>query len=433
MVAGFAIAQTQTTECSSTSTSCTGSNQWSGDVSTVNNSGETHSTTTQNGNSSASNASGVDINPTFDNRTQTTQNATNTTTGTISGGNTSSSVGNTSATGNYSSNDNKSSVGNTTATTGASTSNSNSGGNVLGNTGTNTSTNNNSNSATGGAGGSSTAYGGTTTSKVSDSGNSSSSSGVSGSGNSSQGQGQSQGIAGSGNSSQGQTQGISGSGNSKNTSTLVGGNTSSSNSNSLQGGTQNSSTSSSSSLGNAGNSSIAYTDNSKVDARTLILPNLPNTPPSVIAAGQMIKETTACGPLQNVDKQPVTAIIRGGFMNWSWKEVSAGDTMHLTNMVDPDGRIMYFYEVNVPGRDEVYLYGHQAVIVYALIGTSSATQTGLGLGGGTAMNWGQGNNGSTNSTQRLVSDIQLKLCPLGVAKVLRQNQKQVFHIEKVTE
>lgn len=333
------INQVNEDECT---TNCTSSNQYIGDSTSTTNNGDTHSTSSMLGNSSASNVSGNDVN--YDNSALTTQNANNTTTGTISGGNTNSSATGGSSSGNQLSNQNSNSAqtGDSKSTVGDTSSSSNSG--------------------------------------VSKSGNSSNANNTASHSNA--------------NSNQSQA------------------NTSKVDSNQSQGQGQSAATNSSTFVNTGGN-----TVNHKVDARTLVLPEMPITPPSVLAAGQMIKETTSCGPLQAVEKQPVTAKVRGGFMNWSWKDVDAGETMHLTNYLDEDGRMMYFYEVFVPGRNEVYLYGHQAIIVYALIGTSSATQTGIGAGWGSAMNWGNGMNGSTNSTQRLVSDIQLKLCYVGKATV----------------
>lgn len=114
-------------------TSCTISDQDMGD--TTSSADNSQSQATQSNPSSNSNASGVNIDPVFDNKSQVTQNATNTTTGTISGGNTNSdadasAIGNKLDSRNDIANDNKSSVGNTS---------SNSGGNVLGTNGTNTS------------------------------------------------------------------------------------------------------------------------------------------------------------------------------------------------------------------------------------------------------------------------------------------------------
>lgn len=122
-------------------TSCTTSVQTVGDVDNSASADHTMSNSSQAGNSAASIATGNAINGTYDNRAQTTQNATNTTRGDITSDNHSLATGNTSTNSNQSS-----------ASTGASTSSSN---------GTNAQGQGQQQAATGGAGGSGgSAYGG---------------------------------------------------------------------------------------------------------------------------------------------------------------------------------------------------------------------------------------------------------------------------------
>ncbi len=115
LMGGVATVNAQTPPtCPPGGTSCTISNQHQGDIDNRSSANNSQSNASQANPSSNSNQSGNTMSGTYDNRAQTTQNATNTTTGTIS------STTSSAATGNRSSNDNKSS--------------SNSGGNTLGNT-----------------------------------------------------------------------------------------------------------------------------------------------------------------------------------------------------------------------------------------------------------------------------------------------------------
>jgi hypothetical protein len=422
---GMASAQmNQTNQCPPTATNCTGSNQNSGDVSTTNNNGNTHSTSSMLGNSSASNASGNNINPNFDNRAQTTQNATNTTTGMIQGGNNSASTGPSSAIGNSSSNDNRSSVGNTssnsggnvtggntmngganTATTGNNTNNlgSSSGGNILGgasatngpNTNTNqggNTTSTNANLAAGGAGGA----GGNATGGAG--GTANSASGVAGSGNS----------ANQNTAAQGQGQGQSSS------------NRTSSNSN------QNASTRSGSdnaiSVDASDRSSNSYTDNSKV---IFIPPVVPPTPPSTLSNGQIIKETTACGPLQRVVKTPVI----GKDLGWIWNSnVEQGFTYDLEPVVDGNGVPITYGRFELPDGTGYRLIGNQAIIFAAVVGTASSKNIAIG-GGGSNGNWGQGGGGNSGAIQQLITNIQLKVCDVGTFLYPRPPVVKILEIE----
>lgn len=374
MGGSYAFAQVdQSQVCDPATQSCIGTFQNQGDVSTVYNSGDPHSTTSQLGNSSGSVASGVSIDPSI--KGQQDQNLSGSVDGSITGGNTSSDA---KATGNSSTNTN--STGPSTAVAGVGDTSSNSGGNILGNESKNDNANKNDSSAASNSGGNVL-------------GNDSSN----------------QNIAKGGASS------ADHSGNSSNS------NRTASAASSKQSSEQAQSTKTNSSVDKAGNSNVGViagndlsTNITKVDARTLLLPDMPATPPTVISSAQMIKETTACGPLQSVDSQPVTQVLRGGFLGWGWKEVDAGTTMHLTERLDAEGRHLWFYEAPIPGTSDVYLFGNQQVIVYAVLGAGSAVQTGAG-GGGSNMNWGQLAAGTSGSSQRMVADIQNKLCFLGKA------------------
>lgn len=420
ILASAANAQlSQTNQCPPTATNCTGSNQNSGDTSTTVNNGDTHSSSSLLGNSSASNASGNNINPEFDNRAQTTQNANNTTTGTISGGNTTSGATGGAATGNLSTNDNKSSstndnrsaVGNTSASTGAS----NSGGNTLGSSSGGNTMTGGANSAAGGAGGA----GGS----VAGSGNSTAQGGAGG--RSDANAAQQQGIAGSGNSRNSMTGGdqttrVTGGDQNSN---LTGGNqalrggdqrTSQSTSQALRGGDQDASTRSG--VGQSGNSSTYVGGDSYTNKTIFIPPIVPPTPPSQLAVGNIVKETTACGPLQTVVKTPINGVALGFFTD---SEVKQGFTYDLQDYKDANGNLITYSELPLADGSGYRMIGHQAIIFGAIIGTSNAKNISLG-GGGSGGGWGQGGGGNSGAIQQLVTNIQLRACDLGTVKFVRE-------------
>lgn len=336
--------------------------------------------------SSASNASGVDIGA--DQRLQQSGNTVD------QSGSAQTSWSGSEASGNSldNRNDNRSSVGNTSAS---------SGGNTL-----------SQGQSVDGSGNSSNDIRNTVAGEfsASDMGNSSNtntngqSQGFSDSGNASQRQG----IADSGNAAQGQQQGIRDAGNA-----------------SQQQGQE---------TGVATDVAVDASDRSvhRVDARTLVLPIMAPTPPTLIAAGSMIQKTLSCGPLQDVERLPVVQKVRGGFLGWQWVDAPAGETMHLVPHTAADGSQQFFYEVPVTGQpNRVQLFGHQPVITHGLIGAGGAVQTGGG-GGGSSMSWGQLAAGSSGSSQQMVVDIQLSLCSLGVAEYVTPAPSPVV-VNRVSE
>lgn len=357
----------QSNGCAPNAANCTGTNQSnSGDVT---NPGQSSSAATQLGNSTASNASGITADP----RSQVTQDANNTTTGTISGGNTTSGATGGQANGNQSSNDNRSSVGNTA---------SNSGGNTL-STGASTSSVGNT-SAKGGAGGSAnvgptTATGGTGT------GGSSSSRATGG-------------TAAGGTAAQGQHQGqqqaatANGTNTSRNTSALTGGNSGASNG-------QNVGNGQSTTIGGS-----SYSDNS----RTIFIPPVAPVPPSVVGIGNVIQSTLACGPLQRVEKTPIIATNFGIFHDGHQQQ---GFTYDLAPVVDVAGQpVEYRYEW-MPNGDQ-RIIGSQVTMFATVVAVSSAQSLTLGGGGGSG-SWGQAGGGSSGSMSQLVTNIQVRDCEIG--------------------
>jgi hypothetical protein len=360
----------QNNGCTPGAQNCTGSNQNSGDTTSTNNYGDTHSTSSQLGNSSASNTSGNNIG--FDNRTQTTQNANNTTTGTISGGNTSSGATGGAATGNLSSNDNRTSVGNTS---------SNSGGNTLG---ADSRASVGNTSAAGGAGG------------------------AGGTARQGQGQGQTASVQG-GNSTSGAT---ANTGASRSLSAASGGNQRQSATGGVASGSATANGAGQRTAVNAGSGNgqsttiggSSYSDNS----RTLFIPPVvPATPPSVVGVGQVIQTTLACGPLQTVVKEPVIGTYFGMFSN---EQIEQGHTDFLAPVLDALGHQVSYREETLPNGD-IRLFGTQPVIFATVVSIAGARNVAIGGGGGSG--WGQAGGGASASMSQLVTNVQLHECEVG--------------------
>jgi hypothetical protein len=383
LLSTVAVAQSQSNGCDPTATSCTGSNQNSGDIT---NPGTSNSASTQLGNSSASIASGITADP----RSQVTQNADNNTTGTITGGNTSSGAA---ANGNTSSNDNRSSVGNVSSGPSVSGATSSSGGNTLATGPSTSSVGPVSSNAAGGAGGSGGA-GGNAAAKG---------------GNATQGQGQGQGQQQASTNTQGQGQSSALTGGNQRSALTGGNNAATTGSNtsrtSVTGGAQ--SNSNGQNVGNGQQTSIggsSYSDNS----RTLFIPPVvPPTPPSVVGIGQVIQTTLACGPLQRVEKTPIIATNFGIFHDGHQQQ---GVTYDLAPVVDPAGQpVEYRYEPTPNG--DLRIIGSQATMFATVVAVSSAQS--IALGGGSGASWGQGGGGSSGSMSQLVTNIQVRDCEVG--------------------
>lgn len=351
-------------DCPAGTSSCSNSNQNSGDTTTTDNYGSVHDTASQIGGASNSISSGNETS--YDNRAQTTQNADNTTTGTITGGDSTSSVGNTSATGNLSTNNNQSSVGNTSSSSGGNTV---AGGNNSATTGNNT----NTNTASGGAGGSASSTGTNT-------------------------QGQKQSNQSS-NTNQG---GNTNSSNSNSTASTGGQSKASSKGGSASNGQANTG------AGNSTNTSIggsSYQDNSKV----IIPPPLPGTPPSVVGSTQAVVTVGACGPLVRVTKSKINGTFHG--ILWDSK-VSQGYDESVEPVTNPDGTIRYYDQVTMPdGR--IHLIGSQITAFDSVNGTSSARQIGIGTGGSSG-GYGQGALGASSANQQQQVRLIVRPCEAGV-------------------
>lgn len=411
----------QSNGCGAAATSCTGSNQNSGDVSTVNNNGDTHSTSAANGNSQSAVTNGNTISGAFDNRAQTTQNATNTTTGTISGGNTNSSATGGSANGNLSNNtnsvggSNSSSGGNTmngganTATTGNNTNTvggSSSGGNNLTN-GSNTATN----TAHGGAGGS-----------VAGSGNSANSNtnnvkGGAGGAGGQGGAGGSSGVAGSGNStnantaSNAQGQGQQQANNGKNAQGQSSANTNQAGGNS--GG--NSKTGVSTSI-----SGDTYSSYSKT---TVWAPVIHSAPAPALVGANISVIPMACGPrvqrrMIDVEGRRFNVLLPDQVVPQGWTEILEEATVDrlVYDPVTGKQKIVQvpqpFLRKNVEGQS--WLMGHQVWEKAAVIGVSSGGSFSIG-GFGRNGDGGQGGASASGQLQQQVSQYTIRDCVMATA------------------
>jgi hypothetical protein len=133
------------------------------------------------------------------------------------------------------------------------------------------------------------------------------------------------------------------------------------------------------------------------------------TPPSTVAIGNIVKETTACGPLQSVVKTPITGSYVGFFKK---VKIDQGYTYDLTPYTDSNGVPQQYLFTKLPDRDGYRIFGHQKIIFASVVGISGARNMALG-GGGNEGKWGQAGMGSSSSNTQLVLNIQLALCEIG--------------------
>lgn len=347
--------------CGPMTTSCTISDQTMGDTPSSAVADHSVASTSQAGNATGSVASGVTIAPEIDNSAQTTQNAT-TKTGDVG------SDANANAHGNVSNNDNKSSVGPVSTGTNAM-------GDMTGTVkGSNASENNVKGSNTGVNASENTVKGSNT--------------GVNTGTNLSANE-----VKGTQKVSNGSESGsVSSSGANKLSTTSL-----------AKGGDQT--------LTNdgSGNSKTNVDASTKSNYKTLFIPSvIPGTPSSTVAVGNIIKETTACGPLQAVVKTPIVGVFNGLIRS---SNVQQGYTYDLAPYVDARGAVQDRHIV--VGADGVTrALGHQAVIFATVVGVSGNRNIALG-GGGNEGAWGQGGMGSSAAMTQLVTSIQLKSCELG--------------------
>ncbi|WP_448670409.1 hypothetical protein [Pseudoxanthomonas mexicana] len=158
-----------------------------------------------------------------------------------------------------------------------------------------------------------------------------------------------------------------------------------------------------------------------VDSRSIyVSPVVPFTPPSSTVAGNTIKETTSCGPLQSLVKTAIQGQFHGVFKSNSHEQ---GYTYELAPYLDDQGRMQFFKEVPIPGSPGSFrIVGHQAIIFTTVVGVSSMRNVALG-GASSSGSWGQAGGGTSSATTQLVTNIQLRTCELG--SIIRQPSASV--------
>jgi hypothetical protein len=145
------------------------------------------------------------------------------------------------------------------------------------------------------------------------------------------------------------------------------------------------------------------TNNTNVGGVLFIPPVVPETPPSQLAVGNIIKETLACGPLQIVVQTPITGTFFGLFKN---SQIAQGHTDTLI----PSARA-YSDVPLTDGRNGFERYGSQVTEYTAIVQIGGARNIALGGGGG--QSWGQAGGGTSGSMQQMVTTIQISSCDMG--------------------
>lgn len=177
------------------------------------------------------------------------------------------------------------------------------------------------------------------------------------------------------------------------------------------------------------NSSIgidASTRNRTVFIPSVAVVNLPST----IGVGNIIKETSGCGPLQAIQRTPVRGTFIGIFKSSSIDQGWTDDLVPYTE----NGKVVDYRQVNLADGSGYTLYGHQSIMFTTVVGVASNRN--IAIGGGSGGDWGQGGTGSSSSSQRLVTSIQLRACELGTIKYVQEVRvtppppKKVYHNHK---
>ncbi len=253
-------------------------------------------------------------------------------------------------------------------------------------------------------------------------------------------------TANGGNASQGQGQGQQQSNRSNNQNSVTGGdqrNTSTNNIAQGQSSDNRNTTSSNSSQNASTQSGVAGSGNStngialdvsdkssntyiREGDRTLFIPSVvPATPPSSVASANVIKETSACGPLQSVVKREIHGVFFGVFGGQDI--VKQGFTEELAPYRDETGNVAeYIVRPSTYGDRKVF--GHQVTQYTAVIGISGARNFAIGGGGGTSQNWGQAGTGTSSANQQMVTTIQLRLCEVGTVRQEKPVQPALIEV-----
>ncbi|WP_155646717.1 hypothetical protein [Burkholderia territorii] len=155
---------------------------------------------------------------------------------------------------------------------------------------------------------------------------------------------------------------------------------------------------------------IDLSDHRSISNNTVFIPPvIPPTPPSTLAVGNIIKETSACGPLQSVIRHPVEGTFFGLL---SESKVEQGYTDELAPYQDPDGQIIEYRQVRQPDGASYKLFGHQVTQYTSIVGVSGARNIALGAGTGSG-NWSQAGLGTSAANQQMITTIQLRSCEIG--------------------
>ena len=165
----------------------------------------------------------------------------------------------------------------------------------------------------------------------------------------------------------------------------------------------------------SGNSTtqVDASDNSVYNNKTIFIPAIvPPTPSSQLAVGNIVKETSACGPLQSIVQREVNGTFHGLFTT---TDVPQGYHQELAPYVDANGVEQQYKHVPLPTGDGYRVYGHQVTQYTTVVGVSGARNIAIG-GGGSSGSWGQGGMGTSSANQQLVTTLQLRLCEIGTIK-----------------
>lgn len=161
-------------------------------------------------------------------------------------------------------------------------------------------------------------------------------------------------------------------------------------------------------IDNSDRSTSSYSN--KVDARSLYIPAIA-TPviPSTNPAANLTTIVGACGPMFSVNREHV----HGAFVGLTrTKLIEVGHEDFKAPYVDANGVIVKYEAFQQPNGGWQIL-GHQAIYTIAVVNVSGSRQLGLGGGGGSAMNWAQGQAGGSSAMQRMITNIQVESCVAG--------------------
>lgn len=149
-------------------------------------------------------------------------------------------------------------------------------------------------------------------------------------------------------------------------------------------------------------SNHSYTDNSKyIHIPTVTQPTIP----VVQGVSNIVSSSTACSPLQWVERDAVYGTYNGFFKT---RKVFLGFDDSIHPLVAENGLPQYYYEHITPDGRKVTV-GHHVISKTAILGVSGSRNFQLG-GGGSQGSWGQAGGGASSNMQRLVTHYEVVLC-----------------------